>query len=710
MVRQRDDRQFNSRRNRSGQARAEQKPQQTVRVEPVRLLFATGNQGKLRELEQMAIASVSLTSPAELLAETEIALPDVVEDADTFVGNALLKAAAGFRHCGISTLADDSGLCVLALGGAPGVLSARFSGPEATDASNVVALLDKLVEVEESAREAYFQCALVVAGPLAEGPGCGRTADGIAWRAFVARSHGHIATEVSGSDGFGYDPVFYSHRLGKTFAKASADEKHAVSHRGAAFTSLCGYLKARAVAQSRGQRPLFVRPVGMDALAAAIDDVLSHGLRYADKSLERALRERPQLGSKERAAIAQLFWLTLRQLDRLQLAVAAISGSDLAGTDGNFPCDPRALNPSAATLVAALVTASVDEHGVPQSSSGARKPSALHALLARHTELVKRLPAQQAALAKALRKADSKIRHSGGTGGYHSEFRAAAAAQLGVDHAKLALSYLDGRGPLSLRCIKGEKSRHVTIRDLAKAGIEAVRAGNEDGVLCLHSARVTSLDGYRRGRFEIQDLGSQQIATALNAQPGEKIGDWCAGAGGKTLAIADAMQGKGALYALDIHAGRLQECRRRLKRANAEWVNVIRHSRGDGPDTRLPQLDACLVDAPCSSSGALRRNPELRWHLDDEWLGRFAEQQLAILSHAASHVRNGGRLIYATCSILRAENEDVVARFVETQPQWMVISSTRVGPADLAYLQLHPLAEIGPDGFYFAVLESTGRQ
>jgi 16S rRNA (cytosine967-C5)-methyltransferase len=712
MGRQRGDRQQNSEQRRRAHGRSgtggPASARESVRLEPVQLLFATGNLGKLRELADMAGPSVSVISAADLKTKGLAALPEVVEDADSFVGNALLKAASGFRHSGMSTVADDSGLCVDALDGAPGVLSARFSGPEATDLTNLTLLLDKLDGIDEPSRGAAFACALVIAGPLAEGPGCGRTADGVAWRAFTGTTQGRITTEAAGDAGFGYDPVFFSPALKKTFGEALATEKHAVSHRGRAFGALARYLKACAVGKARGGRPLFVRPIGIDALTAAVQDVLSRGLRYADKSLERALKERPQLGSKERAAIAQLFWLALRRLDKLQLAAAAIVGPERAGTDGTFPCDPRALGPSCAGLVAALIMASVDAQGTPQSSSGARSPSALHALLSRHTELVKRLAAAPAVLAKALRKADSKIRHAGASGGYHPEFMAACTTQLGGEHAALAMAYLDGRGPLSLRCIKGEKTRHATVRDLAKAGIESVRAGNEDGVLCLRSARVTSLDGYRKGQFEIQDLGSQAIAAALAAQPGEKIADWCAGAGGKALAIADVMQGKGELYALDIHAGRLQECRRRLKRSDNEWVSVIRHSRGDGPDTRLPPLDACLVDAPCSSTGALRRNPELRWHLDTEWLGRFADQQLAILAHAASHVRDGGRLVYATCSILRAENEDVVARFVAKHPRWSLRTSSRVGAADLTYLRRHPLAEIGPDGFYYAVLQASG--
>jgi len=221
----------------------------------------------------------------------------------------------------------------------------------------------------------------------------------------------------------------------------------------------------------------------------------------------------------------------------------------------------------------------------------------------------------------------------------------------------------------------------------------------------LESARLTSLDAYQQGWFEVQDEGSQHIARMVAAQPGEAIIDWCAGAGGKALALASAMRNRGDLVALDTHEKRLAECERRLARAGATCARTRLVLHGDQPVAGVPQANAVLVDAPCSSSGALRRNPELRWHLDDAWLGRFPEQQQAILRRAANHVRPGGRLVYATCSVLRRENEDVVRAFLAERREFAIAAERRFGAADADFLALKPLAQTGPDGFYCCALQ-----
>ena len=187
-------------------------------------------------------------------------------------------------------------------------------------------------------------------------------------------------------------------------------------------------------------------------------------------------------------------------------------------------------------------------------------------------------------------------------------------------------------------------------------------------------------------------------------RPGEPA-DWCAGAGGKTLGLAAAMEGRGRLVALDVHDKRLDEARRRLHRAgHASWVRVERLApRADG-DVALGAFDRVLVDAPCSSTGALRRTPELRWHIDSDLLGRFAPEQLGIALRAARRVRPGGRLIYATCSLMTAENEAIAARLAETL-QWPVLHQERFGLADLPTLRRGPVPRVTADGFFCAILE-----
>jgi len=672
----------------------------------VSLVFATGNQGKLRELAAMSGNGVEVLGKAEVRETRGVELEDVVEDADTFIGNALLKAASARRLTGLDAVADDSGLAVAALDGAPGVYSARFAGEQGDPQANMDLLLERMTDVADERRGAAFHCALVLAGPLAEGPGCGRTEDGIAWRAFVGRTDGTITRARVGSGGFGYDPIFLSTPLGQTFGEADAQAKHRVSHRGAAFRQLTAYLDAARVQQAASGRPLFIRRVGLNALARAFDGVLQSGLRYADKAMEASLREHPELGGKERAAVAHLYWHGLRRLDRLSLAVAAVRTRKSAPSP-----DPRALSGRDAGVLAALVAADVDPGGAPLVHRGGAGESALQALLKRDKHFENAMPAPPAVLARGLSKASGAAEASrtqdGTRGGYHPDFERACREQLGDEHALMALDYLDTRGPLTLRVNPRRATIEEVQAELMSAGIRTVPTG-PTALTCTGSARVTTTDGFRGGHFEIQDAGSQDIAHALAARPGDTIIDWCAGAGGKTLAIAATMKGKGRLVAADIHGGRLSECRRRLRRAGERSVEVLGHRDGEVRDDRLPLADAVLVDAPCSSSGALRRSPELRWRLDADWLGRFPAQQLAILQRAARHVRPSGRLVYATCSIMGAENEGVRAAFLDANPGWALASEHRVGPADPAWLRTKPLAAIGPDGFYFAVLTAPG--
>lgn len=673
-----------------------------------RLLFASGNAGKLAEFEQMGAAhALDVLGPKTLAHEGGAALPEVEESALTFLGNALLKAESACLHSGLSAVADDSGLTVDALDGAPGVRSARFAGEQASDADNIALLLQRLSDVPEGRRGAAFRCALVLCGPLAEGEGCGRTASGLAWRAFEGAVHGHILAEARGSGGFGYDPVFYCPEVGGSFGEAGAASKHAVSHRGRAFVGLMAYLEAARDAAARGASPLFLRKVGLETVATALADTLGGGLRYADKALERALRDRPQLGPKERSAVTELLLHALRNLGRFQLAIGALQGEE--GLPSSL--DPRRLRASDAGLLTALAAADLDPNGVPMIHQIGVQGSALDGLAARDRSLDAGLPAERVRLAKALRAATHRLEKSEGLAaeaqftGVHPDLLSACRAQLGPTHAQLALAYLRGQGPLTLRTHPGRGGLAAAEAELAALGVRTVRSPlAPDAVICLRNTRVTTMEGYAAGRFEIQDAGSQVVAAALQVQPGERVADWCAGAGGKTLALAAAMQGRGHLVALDTHAGRLAECRRRLQRAGETRVEVRRLPREPAADRELGMFDAVLVDSPCSSTGALRRTPELRWHQDAAWLGRFAAQQLEILRRAAARVKPTGRLVYATCSILAAENEEVVALFVAEAADWTVLRQERVGPANEGWLAQHPLGRIGPDGFYLAVL------
>ncbi|MEW6533532.1 MAG: XTP/dITP diphosphatase [Thermodesulfobacteriota bacterium] len=193
---------------------------------PARILIATRNQGKVREIRDL-VADL----PVTFLSLDDVPdVPEVVEDADTFEGNALKKATILAQATGIPALADDSGLCVDALGGRPGVHSARYAGEGASDADRIAKLLNEMRDVPEQQRSARFVCALALAWP-----------DGKS-KMFTGMCEGHITREPRGVGGFGFDPVFYFPEAGCTFAEMNRQDKNQVSHRGKALRQLAEYL------------------------------------------------------------------------------------------------------------------------------------------------------------------------------------------------------------------------------------------------------------------------------------------------------------------------------------------------------------------------------------------------------------------------------------------------------------------------------------
>ena len=217
---------------------------------------------------------------------------------------------------------------------------------------------------------------------------------------------------------------------------------------------------------------------------------------------------------------------------------------------------------------------------------------------------------------------------------------------------------------------------------------------------------------FTSGRIEVQDEGSQLLCYLLAPKRREMVVDFCAGAGGKTLALGALMQSQGRLYAFDINASRLNKLKPRLKRSGLSNVHPqLLVNENDIKVKRLAgKIDRVLVDAPCSGSGTLRRNPDLKWRQSEAGIAELAEKQRRILTAAAALVKPGGRLVYATCSFLRAENQDIVAAFLAAHPQFRLVPANAVlAQQHIAldtgeYLQLFP-QQHGCDGFFAAVME-----
>lgn len=207
---------------------------------------------------------------------------------------------------------------------------------------------------------------------------------------------------------------------------------------------------------------------------------------------------------------------------------------------------------------------------------------------------------------------------------------------------------------------------------------------------------------FQNGWFEVQDLGSQIAATLAGAEAGMQVLDYCAGAGGKTLAMASAMKNRGQIFAHDADKQRLAPIFARLRRANVRNVQVIEAQAE--LTSLLGRMDLLLVDAPCTGSGTWRRRPDAKWRLTQEQLQMRMQEQTAILDMAANHVKPGGRLAYVTCSVFPDENAERVSNFLKHHPDFAAID-----PADLwrRHFNAQPMPRIAGDGLVLTP-QSTG--
>jgi len=292
-------------------------------------------------------------------------------------------------------------------------------------------------------------------------------------------------------------------------------------------------------------------------------------------------------------------------------------------------------------------------------------------------------------------------------------------AQLGGEFWALAQS-LQQPAPLDLRVNALTDKRPDVEKELALAGIRSVPTPYSPwGLRVDGKPPLTKLDAFARGAIEVQDEGSQLLALLLDAKRGEMVVDFCAGAGGKTLAIGAMMRSTGRLYAFDTSAHRLDALKPRLARSKLSNVHpaAIAHERDDRVKRLAGKIDRVLVDAPCSGLGTLRRNPDLKWRQSPESVRELTVKQAAILQSAARLVKSGGRLVYATCSVLPDENEAIAEAFGAANPDFEVVDAGELlgalkipkaaglcagGEGGTRYLRLWPHRH-DTDGFFAAV-------
>lgn len=410
------------------------------------------------------------------------------------------------------------------------------------------------------------------------------------------------------------------------------------------------------------------------AVVSHAEEVLREVMRFtgpADSILSRYFREHPKLGSRERNAVAEGVYAVLRN----KLVYASFSESGIGPAMRRLTL----LGLSDAVGIDALGGVSPEEnewlHRIMQIDRSTL-PVALRANLPQW--LLDKLVA-----------------------------RDGEAATLQLAEA------LNRPAPLDLRVNAIKAKRDEVIAELAKAPILCEPTPYAPlGIRVMKKPALQNMPLFKDGAIEVQDEGSQLLAQIVAAKRGEMVVDFCAGAGGKTLALGAAMRNTGRLYAFDVSEKRLAKLKPRLARSGLSNVHpvVIAHENDAKVKRMAGKVDRVLVDAPCSGLGTLRRNPDVKWRQTPESVVELNAKQNAILSSAARLVKPGGRLVYATCSLLDDENEAVAQQFLSTHEDFALVPMNDVLDEQKIALEMGDYLKLLPqihqtDGFFAAVFE-----
>jgi len=410
------------------------------------------------------------------------------------------------------------------------------------------------------------------------------------------------------------------------------------------------------------------------AIIGQTEEVLREVLRFtgpADNTLSRYFREHTRLGGRERGVIAEAVYGLLRN----KLVYTGFAES------GNGPSMRRL------TLLGLADAVGVD---------------ALGGLSEEETQWLTHVMQIDRNMLPAERRANLP-----------DWLYKKLVERMGEEETLLLAQTLNTPAPLDLRVNSIKTNREDVIAELSAAPIVAEPTPYAPLALrIMKKPALQNLPVFKSGGVEVQDEGSQVLAQLVGARRGEMVVDFCAGAGGKTLALGAIMRNTGRLYAFDIADKRLAKLKPRLARSGLSNVHpVLIAHENDAKIKRLAgKIDRVLVDAPCSGLGTLRRNPDVKWRIRPESITELNVKQLSILNGAARLVKSGGRLVYATCSILDEENEAIVAQFLAANdafslvPMKDVLEEQRI-PLEMGdYLKLLPHRH-QTDGFFAAVLE-----
>ena len=274
----------------------------------------------------------------------------------------------------------------------------------------------------------------------------------------------------------------------------------------------------------------------------------------------------------------------------------------------------------------------------------------------------------------------------------------------GVHETEQLLGFFQQRPLLVLRANTLKISRKKLVDLFRRMGVEANSTVRSFSGLVLQERRnVFDTPAFRDGWFEVQDEGSQLICQKVDPKPGANVWDVCAGGGGKSLALAAIMENKGRIVATDLRSYKLEELKKRAKRAGVFNIFPAELERMGELKIAKAGFDKILVDAPCSGTGTLGRNPDAKWKLAESWFEQLQQEQLGILENALPYLAKNGKLCYATCSVEAIENEQVAEKFLALHPELKLVPCGEKGEK---YFTLWP-PESATDGFFLAVFEKN---
>jgi 16S rRNA (cytosine967-C5)-methyltransferase len=410
------------------------------------------------------------------------------------------------------------------------------------------------------------------------------------------------------------------------------------------------------------------------AILGNTEEVLREILRFtapADTTLSRYFKDHPRLGSRERGAVAEGIYAVLRNKSFF---------TDFAEA-GSSPTMRRL------TIMGLAEAMGVDSLGGLTDDETA--------FLNRINEIDRTLmPVQMRSnLPKWL----------------FDKF----VAQYGQEETLKLADALNQPAPLDLRVNSIKTTREDAMTRLLEAPVAAIPTPFAPlGLRVLKKPALQNLPIFKEGGIEVQDEGSQILSQIVGAKRGEMVVDFCAGAGGKTLALGALMRNTGRLYAFDVSEKRLAKLKPRMARSGLSNVHPVQiaHERDAKVKRLAGKIDRVLVDAPCSGMGTLRRNPDVKWRQKEDSILEMQEKQIGILDGAARLLKGGGRLVYATCSLLEEENQRVAENFLATHPEFDLVPMSTVLAEQKIPLEMGDYLVLLPhvhqtDGFFAAVFE-----